>query len=94
MALVFISESPLEENYLEFENDAIAGQDQGVLQWDDPYQVGSIWKVDYSGKNVTGGTIANGTVDIDYSQSINPTKVAWWLLGVLQDVICKNCDTP
>jgi hypothetical protein len=94
MALVLTSETPLPSNYAEFENDAIAGQDQGVLEWDNPYQDGSVWKVDYSGNDVEGDAINSGTIDIAYSQTINPTKVAMWLLEKLKDIICKDCDTP
>jgi|TARA_Y100000310_G_C19988488_1_gene493037 hypothetical protein len=94
MALVLTSETPLLSNYGEFENDAISGQDQGVLEWEDPYKVGSIWKVDYSGNDVLGVAIDSGTTDIAEEQTVNPTKVVLWLLDKLKDIICEDCDTP
>lgn len=94
MAIVLISESPLESNYAEFENDAIAGQNQGVLEWNNPYKVSGVWKVDISGTSVTGDTIGNTTVDIDEAQTINPTKVFWWLVETVTDLICEDCDMP
>ena len=94
MPLKFISESPLLSNYVEFENDAIVGQDKGVLEFNDPYLIGSVYNVDYSGNDVSGNPIVGGTIPIDTAQIINPTKVAWWLLGQLQDLICKDCEMP
>ncbi len=94
MALVLTSETPLLSNYAEFENDAISGQDKGVLEWNNPYQENGLYYVDYSGADVSGDAINDGTIEIAQSQTINPTKVAMWLLEKLKDIICKDCDKP
>jgi len=94
MAIVLISESPLLSNYAECENDAISGQDQGVLEWNNPYNDKGVWKVDFSGDNVSGNAIPGTTINIDQAQTINPTKVFWWLVDKAKDLICPDCDMP
>jgi hypothetical protein len=94
MAIVLISKSPLSSNYAECENDAIAGQNEGVIEWANPYKEAGVWKVDFSGTNVKGDAIPPTTKDIDEAQTINPTKVFWWLVDKAKDLICPDCDTP
>jgi hypothetical protein len=91
MAIVLISDSPLQENAALFENDAISGQDNGSIEWGEPFEVGSIWKVTLEGLDVEGTEIPSTTIEIDEEETVNPTKVFWWIVGAIKSTLCPEC---
>lgn len=92
MSVSLISVYPLEENYAEFENNEVGDQDLGAIAWADPVKIGGIYKVTFSGLDVSGETIPNTTIEIDESETINPTKVFWWIIKKALPLICPSCN--
>lgn len=93
MAIKLITSSPLPSNYAAFKNDDIQGQDQGTLNWDEPYEYEGTYNVDItSGTDVEGTTITPVTVEIPEADTTNPTKVFWAVVKVLKAVLCPECQ--
>ena len=93
MALICTTD-PITSNYAEFEDDEVSGNDQGAISWDNPYEVSGGWKLDFEGTDVEGSTISSTTIDIAEEYTINPTKVAKWLIKKAKEFICPNCGLP
>ena len=93
MAIVLISDQPLEENEALFENDAIQGQDQGDISWTEPTEVSiNHWEVEFSGTDVQGNTISPTTEEVVQSGKPSPSQVFWWLAGKLKSTLCPECQ--
>lgn len=91
MAIKLISEEPLEENAALFENDAVSGEDNGSIEWEIPFLENGAWKVTFEGLDVEGTVINSTTVVIPLSETINPTKVFWWLANKAKEILCPTC---
>ncbi len=92
MAIKLLSKSPLTENAALFENDKIQGQDQGAISWGEVTEEEGVYYVTIQGFDVKGDEIEpTETTTEDEADTVNPTKVFWWVAKTLKTVLCPEC---
>lgn len=88
-------EGQLESNYAEFENNAIIGQNKGVLSWGEPFyhEENERWEVpSVQGFNVQGQSFDVGTLGgIPENKTVTPADVFWWAAEVIKSTLCPSC---
>ncbi len=93
MAIKLLSSTPLQENAALFENDEVLGQDEGNITWGDVTQEGNTYYVTIEGYDVEGNVIEpTETTTTDQSDTVNPTKVFWWVARTLKENLCPECQ--
>jgi len=80
----------IDGNSATFENSE--GSLEGSLTWNDPVENGGIWEVTFQGTDTLSDPISTQTTEIDQSETINPTKVFWWIANKLKEVLCPECE--
>lgn len=91
MSIVLITPTPLESNAALFKNGAARNQADGSITWDDPFLDNEIWRVTLEGCDVIGDEIAETTIQIDQSETVNPTKVFLWIADKIKTTLCPSC---
>jgi len=85
----------LEGNYAEFGNEESEDENLGECTWDTPIFNSSTGKYEVhnvEGLDVTGTPFDEGTLtDIPEADTVNPTKVFWWIVKKIKGVLCPNC---
>lgn len=75
-----------------FENTAISGQNQGVLNYEDLTNVsGNNYTVVAYGLDVNGNEFNAGEINVTISGDINPTTVFWAIAAVIKETLCPEC---
>ena len=91
MSIKIFSQVPLIGNAAAFENIA-TGDKRGAIAWDEPVLEGNVYKVTFSGFDVTGKIIPVTTIEVEAtSEPINPTKVFWWIAEKAKGLLCPKC---
>ena len=92
MAIKLLSSSPLVSNEADFENDSILGQNEGSITWGNVTQEGNTYYVTIEGVDVEGTTIPpTETTTTVSTDTVNPTKVFWWVARTLKSTLCPEC---
>ena len=92
MAINLLSSTPLASNSALFENDAATGQDEGSITWGSVTREGNTYYVTIEGTDAQGGEILpTQTSTQDVNDTVNPTKVFYWVAKTLKAVICPEC---
>ena len=92
MSIKLRSTTPLVGNAAAYENNA-TGDKRGAIAWGDPVLENNIYRVTFSGFDVTGKIIPTETIEVESvgDDEINPTKVFWWIANKLKETLCPEC---
>jgi len=93
MAIKLLSASPLTGNAALFENNEVQGQDQGSITWGSVTEEEGVYYVTIEGLDVEGNEIEpTETTTENEADTVNPTKVFWWVARTLKAVLCPECQ--
>lgn len=92
MAIVLTS---IQDTSATFKNDANSNQIHGTINWGEisyNSETGKYEIADVQGTSVSNAPFDAGTVEgIPEADTIDPTKVFWFLVEVLEETLCPDC---
>lgn len=93
MAIVLISEEPLEGNAALFENDSTIGEDLGDIDWTELEEVlPGKWEFNFQGTDVEGNSIASTPLSIEAVELPSPSEVFWFIAQKAKSTLCPTCS--
>lgn len=75
-----------------FQNTAIAGQDQGVLNYEGLSHIsGNLYSVTTWGLDVNGNQWEAGEIDVTIVGDVNPTTIFLAIAALIKETLCSEC---